>query len=212
MKRSNRFRRHALLAATALFAVAALPASVYAQDYGAMVQQSMNRMNQIINNAQQGVNTIVQQRMYDPQVQASYRHYLARAQAHGQPAMDYPTYTYNYVYTRGFSREGTAVAQANEAGIRANERAAVNRLRQAEAQRGAAQQQHRDGYFANQQEAGRGLMGQSTFRAGNGAQVVLPHTWQANTYHEYQGNTYHVNASGQYFVRASDGWWYPLAR
>ncbi|MBK7473688.1 MAG: hypothetical protein IPI73_26690 [Betaproteobacteria bacterium] len=51
--------------------------------------------------------------------------------------------------------------------------AAVQRLRQAEAQRGAAQQQQRDGYFANQQEAGRGLMGQSTFRAGNGSQVVL---------------------------------------
>lgn len=212
MKRTSRFRRHALLAATALFAAAALPASVCAQDYGAMVQQSMNRMNQIINNAQQGVNNIVQQRMYDPQVQASYRQYLAQKQAYGQPAMDYPTYTYNYVYTRGFSREGTAVAQANEAGIRANERAAVQRLRQAEGQRGSAQQQQRDSYFANQQEAGRGLGGQSTFRAGNGSQVVLPHTWQANTNHEYQGNTYHVNASGQYFVRASDGWWYPLAR
>ncbi|MBK7469950.1 MAG: hypothetical protein IPI73_04190 [Betaproteobacteria bacterium] len=212
MKRTNRFRKHALLAATALFAAAALPASVSAQDYGAMVQQSMNRMNQIINNAQQGVNNIVQQRMYDPQVQASYRQYLAQKQAYGQPAMDYPTYTYNYVYTRGFSREGTAVARANEAGIRANEMAAVQRLRQAEARRGAAQQQQRDGYFANQQEAGRGLMGQSTFRAGNGSQVVLPHTWQANTSHEYQGNTYHVNASGQYYVRASNGWWYPLAR
>ena len=33
----------------------------------------MNRMNQIINNAQQGVNDIVQQRMHDPQVQASCR-------------------------------------------------------------------------------------------------------------------------------------------
>lgn len=212
MKRTNGFRMHALIAATTLFVAAAQPLSASAQDYGAMVQQSMNRMNQIIANAQQGVNNIVQQRMHDPQVQASYRQYLAQRQANGQRAMDYPTYTYNYVYTRGFSRDGTAFAQANEAGIRANENAAVRRLREAEAQRGAAQQQQRNSYFANQQEAGRGLMGQSTFSAQNGTQAVLPHTWQANTVHEYQGNTYHVNESGQYFVRANNGWWYPLAR
>ncbi|MEO8136288.1 MAG: hypothetical protein ABI831_20220 [Betaproteobacteria bacterium] len=212
MKRTNRFRRRALIAAASLLVAAAVPCSVSAQDYGAMVQQSMNRMNQIVSNAQQSVGNIIQQRMYDPQVQASYRQYLAQKQAYGQAAMDYPTYTYNYVYTRGFSREGTAFAQANEAGIRANENAAVRRLRDAEANRGAAQQQQRDSYFAKQQEAGRGLMGQSTFSAQNGAQSVLPHTWQANTRHEYQGNSYQVNESGQYFVRANDGWWYPLAR
>lgn len=212
MKRTPRFVRHALIAATSLLAAAAVPGSACAQDYGAMVRQGMNRMNQIIANAQQSVGTIVQQRMHDPQVQASYQQYLAQRRAYGQPAMDYPTYTYNYVYTRGFSREGIAYAQANEAGIRANENAAVRRLRDAEAQRGAAQQQQRDSYFANQQEAGRGLMGQSTFRAQNGAQVVLPHTWQANTHHEVQGNSYYVNESGQYFARANDGWWYPLAR
>lgn len=212
MKRTFRLRRHALIAAASLFAAAAAAGPVCAQDYGAMVRQSMNRMNQIINNAQQGVNNIVQQRMHDPQVQAAYQQYLVQRRAYGQPAMDFPTYTYNYVYTRGFSRDGIAFAQANEAGIRANENAAVRRLREAEAQRGAAQQQQRDHYFVNQQEAGRGLMGQSTYRAQNGTQVVLPHTWQANTRHEFQGNTYQVNEAGQYFVRAADGWWYPLAR
>ena len=55
-------------------------------------------------------------------------------------------------------------------------------------------------------------MGQSTYQAGNGASVVLPHTWQDNSRHEYQGNTYQVNESGQYFVRGGDGWWYPLGR
>lgn len=212
MKQPPRLGRHALIAATSLFVAAAISGPVSAQDYAAMVRQSMNRMNQIVANAQQSVGNIVQQRMRDPQVQASYQQYLAQRRVYGQPAMDYPTYTYNYVYTRGFSREGIAHAQANEAGIRANENAAVRRLRDAEAQRGAAQQQQRDSYFANQQEAGRGLMGQSTFRAQNGTQVVLPHTWQANSRHEFQGNTYHVNESGQYFVRARDGWWYPLAR
>ena len=212
MKRANPFRRHALITAISLSVAAALPLSASAQDYGAMVQQSMARMNQIVANAQQGVGNIVQQRMHDPQVQASYQQYLAQKRAYGQQAMDYPTYTYNYVYTRGFSREGIAHARNTEAGIRANEMASVQGLRDAQANRGAAQQQQRDHYFANQQEAGRGLMGQSTYSAQNGAQVALPHTWQANTRHEYQGNTYHVNESGQYLVRGNDGWWYPLAR
>lgn len=212
MNYTNRVRKHAMIAATTLITAIGLPRLASAQDYGAMVQQSMNRMNQIIANAQQGANNIIQQRMQDPQVHASYQHYVAQCRASGRPAMDYPTYTYNYVYTRGFTREGVAHAQANEAGMRANERAAVQRLRDAEAGRGAAMQQQRDGYFANQGEAGRGLMGQSTYRTGNGASVALPHTWQANSHHEYQGNTYQVNESGQYFVRGVDGWWYPLAR
>ena len=204
--------RRSLLTASSLFFVAVVPLSVAAQDYGAMVQQGMNRMNQIVANSQQSVNNIVQQRMQDPQVQAEYRQYVAQMHANGQQALDYPTYTYNYIYTRGFSRDGIAHARANESGIRAKEMAAVQRLREAEAQRGAAQQQQRDGYFRNQQEAGRALMGQSTYQAGSGAQTVLPHTWQPNSRHEYQGNTYHVNEAGQYYVRGSDGWWYPVNR
>ena len=137
-----------LIAATSLALAATLPFSASAQDYGAMVQQSMNRMNQNIANGQQMINNIVQQRMHDPQVQASYQQYVAQMRSRGQPAMDYPTYTYNYIYTRGFSNDGTAHARANEANIQANERAAVQRLREAEARRGAAQQQQRDSYFS----------------------------------------------------------------
>ncbi len=84
-------------------------------------------------------------------------------------------------------------------------------LRGAEAARGQAQQTQRDRYFANQQEAGRQLMGQSTYVAPNGAPLVLPHTWQRNSVHEHQGQRYRVDAAGEYFVLGSDGWWYPLA-
>lgn len=77
-------------------------------------------------------------------------------------------------------------------------------------QRGQAQQAHGDGYFRNQQEAGRGLMGQSTYLAPNGATVALPHGWQPNTTQVYQGNTYHVDASGQYHVLTGNGWWVPV--
>ena len=195
-----------------LVAASALPALVAAQDYGAMVQQGMARMDGIVNQAQQGVNQAVQQRMNDPQVRASYAQYVQQMRASGRPAMDFPTYTYNWIYTRGFSAQGMAQARANEANIANAEMGAAQRLRQAEAERGQAQQQQRDAYFRNQQEAGRGLMGQSTFIAPNGTQMVLPHTWQRNTTQVYQNNTYHVDQSGQYYVRGSDGWWYPLQR
>ena len=175
-----------------------------------MVQQQMAAMNANIARGQQMVDGIVRQRMADPQVQAGYRQYLAQMRASGRPAMDYPTYAYHWIYTAGFSAQGIAHARANEAGIARAEQAKVQELRQAERQRGQAQQQQRDGYFANQQEAGRGLMGQSTWIAPNGAALALPHTWQPNTQHSHQGQTYRVDASGQYHVLGTDGWWYPL--
>lgn len=162
----------ARLRAAALAFVCTLPAAGFAQNYDAMIQQQMNAMNANIARGQQRVNGIVQQRMADPQVQAGYRQYLAQMRAAGRPPMDYPTYTYHWVYTNGFSAQGIAHARANEAGIAANERAAVQRLRDAEQQRGAAQQAQRDRYFANQQEAGRQLLGQSTYIAPDGATLA----------------------------------------
>ncbi len=187
------------------------PLRAAAQDmYGAMIQQQMAAMNANIARGQQMVADVVRQRMADPQVRASYQQYLARARASGQPAMDYPTYTYNWIYTAGFSAQGIAHARANEAGIARAEQAKVQELRAAEAVRGQAQQVQRDRYFANQQEAGRGLLGQSTYLAPNGAALALPHTWQPNSMHSYQGQTYRVDASGTYHVLGTDGWWYPL--
>ncbi|MFT3954033.1 MAG: hypothetical protein QM722_06455 [Piscinibacter sp.] len=200
----------ALVSILAAAAALQLAAPAAAQDYGAMVQQQMAAMNANIARGQQMVNDIVRQRMADPQVQAGYRQYLAQMRAAGRPAMDYPTYTYNWIYTAGFSAQGLAHARANEAGIARAEQAKVRELRDAERQRGQAQQQQRDGYFANQQEAGRGLMGQSTYLAPNGTAFALPHTWQPNTQHSHQGQTYRVDASGQYHVLGTDGWWYPL--
>ncbi len=188
--------------------IALLPLACAAQNFDLMIQQQMNAMNQNIARGQQQVQSIVQQRMQDPQVQAAYQQYVARSG--GRPAMDYPTFTYNYVYTNGFSAQGMAHARATEAGIQARERNAVQGLRDAQAARGQAQQAQRDSYFANQQEAGRGLMGQSTYLAPNSAALQLPHTWQKNSTHVYQGQTYGVDHAGQYHVLGSAGWWYPL--
>lgn len=206
----SRIAHFAIAVSAAAAVLSATPA--HAQDYGAMVQQSMARMNHIVAQAEQQSRNIVQQRMQDPQVQHAYRQYLGQMRATGGQAMDFPTYTYQWVYTRGFSAAGMRHAQANEAGMRAREHSAWQGLQQAQMQRGQAQQAQRDGYFTNQQEAGRGLMGQSTYTTSNGAQMQLPHTWQANTTHQYQGNTYGVDASGQYHVLGSNGWWYPVRR
>ena len=180
-----------------------------AQDYNAMIQQSMARMNAIVGQAEQQVSQVVQQRMHDPAVQAAWQQYVARSG--GRPAMNYPTFTYYHVYTNGFSSAGTAHMRANEAGIQQREAAAWQGLRQAEAARGAAQQGQRDAYAANQQEAGRQLLGQSTYVAPNGYRLQLPHTWQPNTTVQHQGQTYRVDAAGRYHVLAGNGWWYPLS-
>lgn len=198
------------LVSTLAAAVVLIAAPAVAQDYGAMVQQQMNLMNANIARGQQMVGDIVRQRMADPQVQAGYRQHLAQMRAAGRPPMDYPTYTYNWIYTAGFSAKGIAHARATEAGIASAERAKVQQLREAEARRGAAQQQQRDHHAANQQEAGRQLTGQSTYLAPDGAPIVLPHTWQPNTLHVHQGQTYRVDASGRYQVLAANGWWVPL--
>ncbi len=199
-----------LLAAALAIALGAPPPAAAQDMYGAMIQQQMAAMNANIARGQQMVNDVVRQRMADPQVRASYQQYLVRARASGQPAMDYPTYTYNWIYTAGFSAQGIAHARANEAGIARAEQAKVQELRAAEAARGQAQQVQRDRYVANQREAGRGLMGQSTYLAPNGAALALPHTWQPNSMHSHQGQTYRVDASGTYHVLGTDGWWYPL--
>ena len=202
--------RQRLVAIVTTAALATLAARAAAQDYGAMVRQQMDAMNANIARGQQMVGDIVRQRMADPQVQAGYRQHLAQMRASGRPPLDYPTYTYHWIYTAGFSAQGIAMARANEAGIARAEQAKVRELRDAEARRGAAQQQLRDGYAANQQEAGRGLLGQSTYLAPDGSRVALPHTWAPNTQHEHQGQTYRVDAGGQVHVLGSDGWWYPL--
>lgn len=190
--------------------VASLPLAVAAQDYGAMLQHSLNQSAQMTQAMNQTTNNMVQQRMQDPRVRAGYEQYLAQQRSRGQPAMDYASYTYRYIDTRGFTPDGIAYSRSVDAGIQANERAAVQGLRDAQAARGAAQQAQRDGYARNQQEAGLGLMGQSRYMAPNGAALQLPHTWQKNSTQPYQGQTYRVDHAGQYHVLGANGWWYPL--
>lgn len=206
------FIRSTAFAPFGAFAAVLFAAPAMAQDYGAMIDAQMAQMNAMIAGGQQQINGMVQQRMQDPQVQAAYNAYVRQCQMSGQYPMDFPTYTYNYIYTNGFSAQGVAAAQANENANNAKVYGAWQGVQQAEAQRGQAQADYAAGYAANQQEAGNGLMGNSTYVAPNGQAMVLPHTWQANTTNAYNGNYYHVDASGNYWIYGADGNWYPLQK
>lgn len=206
---SSLARRIALwMAGTAITLGQAAPAA--AQDYDLMLRQAQARQNAVMNQAQGQLQQMVQQRMQDPAVQAAWQHHVQ--QNGGRPAMDYPTFTYYYIYTNGFSAQGMAHMRATESGIQSREAAAWQGLRQAQGQRAQAQQAQRDGYYAQQQEAGRQLMGQSTYVTPSGQGLKLPHTWQPNTTTEYQGQTYHVDAGGRYHVLAGGGYWVRLAQ
>ena len=105
------------LLASAAAALTATPAA--AQNYDLLIRQALARQNAVVNQAQNQVQRIVQQRMQDPAVQAAYQRYVQ--QSGGRPAMDYPTYTYYYIYTNGFSAQGMAHMRANEGAIRERE-------------------------------------------------------------------------------------------
>lgn len=212
MSPSTSSRPLTLIATAALALAAVLPLGASAQDYGAMLRQSQMQSDQMSRQMNQAMTGMVQQKMQDPQVRAGYAQYVANMRSRGLPAVDFPTYAEQHIATRGFTPEGMAFARNVQAGIQAQDQASRQGLRDAQAARGQAQQNYSDGYLRNQQEAGRGLMGQSTYYGPNAAQTVLPHTWQPNTSHVYQGNTYRVNESGQYYVRSSDGWWHPVNR
>ena len=102
---AHRFVRPLLSVSLALAALAA-PLAVQAQNFDLMIQQQMAAMNANIQRGQNQVNQMVQQRMQDPAVQQAWQRYLQ--QTGGRPVMDYPTFTYNYIYTNGFTPGGIA--------------------------------------------------------------------------------------------------------
>ena len=207
-QRSSRLRT--LWPVGALLAGISTVTPALAQDYMGIVRQQMQAMDQTVARGQQMSQQLVQQRMQDPAVQQAWQHYLQ--QTGGRPAMDYPTFTYQYIYTNGFSAQGMAHARANEARNRAKEQAAWQDLRQAQAERAQVQSDGQARFHANQREAGRQLMGQSTYVAPNGQPFALPHTWQNNSTHQHQGQTYRVDGVGQYHILGTDGYWYPMQR
>ncbi len=152
---------------------------------------------------------IIQQNMNDPNVIALYNQQVAAGLFHG----DLASFAWKYAATGGFSAQGYSNYNNTTNQIADQYRGAFNDYNQGVQNYRDAYSGYTDGYSANSQEAGRGLMGQSTYQGyGNGQ--VLPHTWQPNTYNTYNGNSYYVDGSGQYFMADPNGsgYWYPLQR
>jgi len=210
--------RHTPFAAAALILclTAAGTASAYQSppsiaSLQASINQSMGSLNQRLAANQLRINGMVRQKMQDPTVRAGYAQYVARAQRAGVQPQSLASYSYNYLATGGYSRQGTAIYRANEANNQAKIASATADLRNAQAARGQAQLAMQQGFSNNQAEFGRVLRGTSTFTAPNGSTQVLPHTWQANTFQQYEDRQYFVDQSGQYHVLANNGYWYPLS-
>lgn len=175
-------------------------------DYGAMINQQMQIMQQRNMQMQQMQNTIVQQNMQNPQVQAMYRQHLAQG---GQ--MSFPQFAYMYAATGGFSQQGIQNYRNSESQNQRNEQNAYQGYLNAQRERGQAQQQYMDGYHRNNQEFGNTLQGNSTYSSPMTGQQVLPHTQPGQPYYDQNtGRTYVMNNLGQYFVRMPNGSWYPM--
>jgi len=211
--------RHTPLAAAAALMVCLLTAGAVSAyqpppsiaSLQASISQSMGSLNQRLAANQLRINGMVRQKMQDPRVRAGYAQYVARAQRAGVQPQSLASYSYNYLATGGYSRQGMAIYRANEASNQAKIASATADLRSAQAARGQAQLGMQQGFSNNQAEFGRLLRGTSTYTAPNGGTQVLPHTWQANTFQQYQGRQYFVDQSGQYHALGNDGYWYALS-
>ena len=176
-------------------------------DYGAMLNQMMQKEQMLQQQMQQNTAVIVQQTMVNPDCAGKYRRYLTYG-----GRMNYETFAYYYAATRGFSPEGIAYFNQTELRNNAAEMAALMRLRDAEQQSGQAIGQWQNGFSANQNEFGNLLMGNSTyFNPQTGTNQVLQHvqpnvpTTDPNTGHVYQ-----MDNLGNYYVMMPNGSWYPM--
>jgi hypothetical protein len=201
-----------LIAAASLAVAAALPSDARAQDYGAMLQYMQAQSAQLTQTMDQTQNNLIQQAAQNPQIRAGYEQYLAQMRQSGRQPMDFAQYAYYHMYTMGFSSGGIAHMNRVEGGNQAAEMERLRGVRGAEQNRADVMRQGQEHFSSNMQEAGRGLMGQSTYYGQNGYSYQLPHTWQNNSYQNYQGNGYYVDHSGQYFRYGADGWLYPINR
>lgn len=210
-------RRTLLACIAALSALAAAPQAgaqvMYGgynlgPDYGAMVQQALQRQAAMNQQMQQQQQAIVQRTMANPDCQAKYRQHLAQG-----GRMSYPDFAYQYAATGGFTAQGMAVYRQSEAANQQREAAAAQGLRQAQAARGQAQQAYAAGYARNQAEAGEVLRGNSSWvDPASGQRRALPYLGPNGGYQDPQtGQRFWRDANGQYYAQAPHGAWYPMA-
>lgn len=176
-------------------------------DYGAMLRQQQEIQRQRNVQMQQVSDQVSRQAMQDPVCVNYYRQHQAQG---GQ--MTPLQFGYECARQGRFTPQGRATANAVDARNQAQERQALNGVRQAEANRGAAQSGYMNGFQRNNAEFGNYLGGNNTFvDSRNGQQQVLQHTQPGQPTHDPRtGQTYVMDNLGQYHVRGNDGYWYPM--
>lgn len=174
-------------------------------DYGAMVQDMQRQMEASRMQQQQAAVAIAQQAMQDPTCQGLYQQH--RMQGGTMTPLDFG---YWCAATGRFSAQGMAAFRQSEARNQAAEQRSLQGLRQAERDRGEAQGNLAEGYFRNQQEAGRVLQGNSSWVDQAGRQYALPYTRPGvPSYDPQTGQTFQMDNLGNYYV-LNNGYWYPM--
>ncbi len=208
--------RKTLLAAAALAAFAAAPASAQVMyngwnvgpDYGAMVD-GVNRQRQAqMMQMQQAEAQITQGAMQDPACQNAYRSH--QAQGGRQP---WPSFAFLCAATNRFDPEGIRQFRAMEAQNQSAEARRMGALRLAERNRGAAQAGLAEGYRENQREAGRVMGGTSTWTdPRTGQRIALPYMGSSVSQDPATGQIYARDPQGRQYALGRDGAWYPMGR
>ena len=186
----------------ALFLVIAAHAK--ADDYGAMLQQSLQQSDQLTQQMQQAEGNLIQQNLQNPQVQAMYQQHLAQG-----GTMTPEQFAYNYAATGGFSPEGMANYNRTTQDIQQRDQAAIN------AYRDNQQRNYNDRQNSNQRndeiahQRGNLLNGTTDYVDPNtGAQYNLSHIAQPNTqtYNPNTGESFYLDNQGNYQRIDQNGW------
>lgn len=175
-------------------------------DYGAMLQQQLQHGANLSARMQQAEQQLVQRVMQDPRCQAMYQQHLA-----GGGRLTFEQFAWQYAATAGFTPDGIARFRAGEASNQQREHAAWQAYREAEQQRGEAQQANMDGYARNQREAGRVMRGDSSWvDPTTGAQRAVSYLGPNDAVDPGTGQRFHRDDTGRYYAQGADGLWYPM--
>ena len=176
-------------------------------DYGAGLRQSQQQQQQMNQQMQQGEEQVIANAMRDPVCIQHYQNHRAQG---GQ--MNPRQFAYECARQGRFTPGGQAIAGQVERQNQANEYATAQGLRQAEMQRGQAQQNYMGGYQRNNAEFGNYLQGRSTWTdPASGQQQALQHTQPGQVSRDPRtGQAYQMDNLGQYWAQAPNGQWYKM--
>jgi hypothetical protein len=181
-----------------------MPTPLKADDYGAMLQQSLQQSDQLSQQMQQTQANIIQQNLQNPQVQAMYQQHRAQG-----GTMSPEQFAYMYSATGGFPPEGMANYNRTTQDIQQRDQASINAYRDNQHRNNVDMQNRfqRNDEIAHQR--GNLLNGTTDYVDPNtGTQYNLSHTAQPNTqtYDPSTGESFYRDGYGNYQRVDQNGW------